>query len=93
MDMTELLEKFKDSTELFEHLGLATKVLLTCLGLATLAIIFLVSERIYEHRSYGARKLWIGQAQRNLGTKLPPFQLVAPRPRVSRRDEDIESIV
>ena len=91
MDMADLIEKFKDSTEMFESLGLATKVLLTFLGLATLAILFLVSERIYEHRSYSNRKLWIGQAQRNLGRKLPPFQVVAPR--ISRRDEDIESIV
>ena len=91
MDMTELIGKFKDSTEMFESLGIATKVLLSFLALATLVIIFLVSERVYEHREYSARKLWVGQAQRNLNRKLPPIRLVAPR--ISRRDEDLQSIV
>ena len=91
MDVADLLETFKTSTELFESLGLVTKIILTFLGLSTLAILFLVSERIFEHRSYANRKLWIGQAQRNLGRKLPPIQIVAPR--INRRDEDLESVV
>ena len=89
MDTTELLAKFKDSAEMFENLGIATKALLSFLTLAVLVIIFLVSERVYEHRAYSSRKLWIGQAQRTINRKLPPIRLVSP----SRRDEDLQSIV
>ena len=89
MDTTELLARFKDSAEMFENLGIATKALLSFLTLAVLIIIFLVSERVYEHRAYSSRKLWIGQAQRTLNRKLPPIRLVAP----NRRDEDLQSIV
>ena len=89
MDTTELLARFKDSAEMFENLGIATKALLSFLTLAVLIIIFLVSERVYEHRAYSSRKLWIGQAQRNLNRKLPPIRMVKP----NRRDEDLQSIV
>ena len=89
MDNAELLARIKDSAEIFENLGLVTKALLCFLTLAVLIIIFIVSERVYEHRAYNSRKLWIGQAQRTLNRKLPPVRMVKP----NRRDEDLESIL
>ena len=89
MDNAELLARIKDSAEIFENLGLVTKALLCFLTLAVLIIIFIVSERVYEHRAYSSRKLWIGQAQRTLNRKLPPVRMVKP----NRRDEDLQSIV
>ena len=95
MDMADLVNNFNSSTELLQELSLVTKIILSVLALSTLITLVIVSERIAEHKKYSDRKIWVGQAQRNLGKRLPPVKaVVAPRIfRGNRADEDLESIV
>ena len=95
MDMTDLVNNFNSSTELLQELSLVTKCILSVLALFTLVTLVIVSERIAEHKKYSDRKIWVGQAQRNLGRRLPPVKaVVAPRVfRSNKFEEDLESMV
>ena len=95
-DMKDLINNFNSTSELLGELSLVTKIILSVLALSTVFTLIIVSERIAEHKKYSDRKIWVGQAQRNLNKRLPPIQSVAPRVFRSNRNEnldDLESVV
>ena len=78
MDLPGLLDSFKQNTELLSELSLISKVILSIVGFLGLCIFIILTERIFEHRPYESRKLWVGRSARILGRKLPPVGIALP---------------
>ena len=78
MDLNGLVDSFKQNTKLLQDLSLINKVILSVVAFFGLCIFMVITERFFEHKPYGSRKLWIGRSQRIIGRKLPPVGLAFP---------------
>ena len=78
MDLSELIDSFKQNTKLLSDLSLINKVILCVVAFFGLCIFLILTERFFEHRPYKSRKLWIGRSARILGRKMPPVGIALP---------------
>ena len=78
MDLPGLIDSFKQNTKLLSELSLINKVVLSIVVFLGLCIFVILTERIFEHRPYESRKLWIGRSARILGRKMPPVGIALP---------------
>ena len=78
MDLPGLIDSFKQNTKLLSELSLINKVVLSIVAFLGLCIFVILTERIFEHRPYESRKLWIGRSARILGRKMPPVGIALP---------------
>ena len=78
MDLPGLIDSFKQNTKLLSELSLINKVVLSIVVFLGLCIFVILTERIFEHRPYESRKLWIGRSARIIGRKMPPVGIALP---------------
>ena len=73
-----MLDSFKQNSKLLQDLSLSNIVILCAVAALGLCIFIILTERVFEHRPYKSRKLWIGRSARILGRKMPPVGIALP---------------